>query len=330
VRCSGSSRTNVSGRLRLAVILVVGKLRVLGRLLTSGTLCSDGSGVALVHGSDFCRAWLNVYAAVAAVVADAVGGLRGVMDVVVDNGALVVIADAGAYVGDGAVVIEVVSLPVASEEAEADVAEAVIDATVEADVRTPVSAVEAVVSAAPAPVGRCPESAIVGWRNPLAGNPVVAVVAPRPVAGSPEIVGVGSGRLVVFRKRRRGLVGGDGDFLVCGSGAGLVVAVVVGVVVDGSAGGLLGIFTGLLRLIGVALAEDSAGLSGREVSHGRVRTSGVSSSIGGGIGDCSGTAAVASGEAQQGGQSGCGTGATQEARGDEMRLVVAVKVEHCS
>jgi len=162
--------------------------------------------MVLVHRGNFRRARLNANAAVTSVVADAVGRLRAVVDVVYDDVALIVVANAGADVGDGAVVVEIIALPVASEEAEADVAEAVVYAAIEADVRTPISAVEAIVHAAPAPVRRSPEGAIIWRRNPFAGNPVIAVIAPAPVAGGPEIVGVGSGRLIVFRQRRRGLV----------------------------------------------------------------------------------------------------------------------------
>jgi len=205
VRSSSAGGTRVCSRLRFAVVLVVGELRIVRGLLTCSYLCGHGSCVVLMHRGNFRRTRLDVDAAVASVVADAVGGLRAVMDIVHDDITLIVVANAGADVGDRAVVVEVVALPVAAEEAEAYIAEAVVDAAIVADVRSPISAMEAIVRAAIAPIRRCPESTVIGWRNPLAGNPVVAVIAPSPIAGSPEVVGIGSGGLVVFRQRRRSL-----------------------------------------------------------------------------------------------------------------------------
>ena len=202
----GAGGTSVRRGLRFAVVLVVGELRVLRGLLARCDLGRDGSCMALMHGRDFGRTWLHVDATVTTVVADAVGGLRAVVDIVHDDGPLIYGAYAGANVIDRAVVVKVMPLPIAAKVAEADVAKAVVDAAIEADVRAPISAMEAVMDATPAPVGRGPERAVVRRRNPFAGNPVIAVVAPAPVAGGPEIVGVGSGRLIVFRQRRRGLV----------------------------------------------------------------------------------------------------------------------------
>ena len=284
-RCCGAGRTNVRGRLWFAVVLVIGELRVFRGLLARCDLCGDGRGVAFVHGSDFRRARLDIDAAVTSVVADAVGGLCAVVDVVHDDCTVVgVVVDAGADVGDGTVVVEVIALPVAAEEAEANVSEAVVDAAVEADVGAPIAAVEAVMHAAPAPVGWGPESAVVGGRNPFTGDPVVAVVAPGPVTGRPEVVRIRSWRLVVFGKQWWGLVGGDSGFSICAVGIALVIAVVVGVVVVGDRRALLlrNGFTLLLRLVGVALAEDSASLAGRaggEVAHGRVGAIGVSCGV---------------------------------------------------
>jgi hypothetical protein len=254
--------------------------------------------MALVHGCDFGRTRLHVDTAVTAVVADTVGGLRAVVHVVHDDVAVVIIADAGADVIDGAVVIEVVAVPVAAEVSETDVAEAVVDSSVEADMRAPVTAVEAIVDAAPAPVGRRPERAIVRRRNPFAGDPIVAIIAPGPVAGSPEIVGVRVGRLVVIWQRRRRLVGGNGGFGVRGSA--LVVAVVVGVVILGSGSARLDGFAGLLRLVGVALAEDGASLAGRTGCAGEIGERGIGAGgVGGGVVVRRGIAAIAAGEEEQ-------------------------------
>jgi hypothetical protein len=293
------------------MVLVIGKLRVVRGLLAGRNLRGDGSRMALMQGCDFGGARLDIDATVAAVVADAVGGLRAVVDVIHNDVALIVVADAGADVGDGAVVVEVVPLPVASEEAEAHVAKAVIDAAVEADMRAPISAMEAVVNAAPAPVGRGPESAIIRRWNPFTRDPVVAVIAPGPVAGSPEIVGIGSGWLVVFGQRRWRLIGGDRGLGV--SAGALVVAVVVGVIVVGNGSALLGNgFALLLGLVGIALAEDGTVLAGGEVGHSRVWTVRVGGSV------IRRSAGLAGGEEQHRGERGRGAGAAQKAGREEM------------
>jgi len=145
---------------------------------------------------DVCRARRNGDAAAAAVVADAVRGPGSVVGAVVNH---VVVVDVGGEtdVGDGAVIEEVVAVPIAAEVADADVAEAVVDATVEADVEAPVAVVKAVVAAVVAPVGGSPKRAVVGRRAPDSGDPVVAGVGVAPVAGGPDVVGIGSGGLVV-------------------------------------------------------------------------------------------------------------------------------------
>jgi len=218
-------------RLRFAVVLVVSKLRIVRGLLTACNLCGHRCGVALMHCCDFGRTRLDVDAAVASVETDAVGRLCTVVDVVHDHVALVNIVNVvHVYVRDGAVVVEVIALPVASEETEADIAEAVVNAAVEADVWAPIAAVEHIVISVVAPVRRGPESAIVRRWAPLAGNPVIARIAPSPVAGRPEVVGIWSRWLIVFREWRRSLIGSDCGFAVC---AGLVIAVVGGVVIVG-------------------------------------------------------------------------------------------------
>ena len=98
--------------------------------------------------------------------------------------------------------------PVAALVAVAGVAKAVVDAAIEADILTPVAAVEAVVVMVVAPVAWRPQSALVGSLNPRAGHPVVVSLIPGPVAGRPEIAVAGSLRLIVVGQRRRRLVGG--------------------------------------------------------------------------------------------------------------------------
>jgi hypothetical protein len=205
----GSDVRRRAGRLHercslgFAMVLVVGELRVLLGLLACRKLRGNRAIVALMHCGNFCRSWLNAQTSTATVVADPIGGLRAVVHVVYDHVTVVDVRYPRAHVVDGTVVIEVVVLPVASEIAEADIAKAIIDAAVEADVWAPISTVEAIMNAAPAPVGRRPEGAIVRRRNPFTRDPVVAVITPGPVAGSPEVVRIWSGWLVVFGQRWR-------------------------------------------------------------------------------------------------------------------------------
>ena len=179
-----------------AVVLVEELLLIAGGLLAHLGLRFHGAGVALVHGSDLSRTRRYIDSAAAAVVTDPIVRMGGVVDVVIDNLAAIDVVGV-AYVVDGAVVVEVIPTPVAAKVANADVAEAIVDAAIEADVRTPVSVMKAVVTAVPAPVGRGPERAVVRRRAPGTGNPVVAAGAPGPVAGRPEVVVFRRGGLVV-------------------------------------------------------------------------------------------------------------------------------------
>jgi hypothetical protein len=104
------------------------------------------------------------------------------------------------------VVAEVVVIPVSAVVAVTCVSIAVVDASVEANMQTPESMVEAVSIAHIAPVAGCPERTSIRRSNPRSRNPVVPSIAPRPVAGSPQIVRVGCWRLLVVRQWRRRLI----------------------------------------------------------------------------------------------------------------------------
>jgi hypothetical protein len=162
----------------------------------------------------------DVDAASAAVVGDA-----GV--VVDDYGAVVDIGDVvDVDAVDGAVVVEAVSIPVAAMVAVAGVSEAIVDASVVADVRTPEAGVEAIAVTEEEPVAGCPEGSGIGGGDPGSGNPVVASGSVTPVAGRPEIVRRGSWWLVVDGELRWGLVGFEccltGVYLIIVGGVGLV------------------------------------------------------------------------------------------------------------
>ncbi len=178
------------------------------------------------------------------VVGDTVDG-----GVVHDDRAVVDVGDPrGVDVVDGAVVVEVMALPVATVVAAAGVAVAVVDATVEADVRAPEAAMQDVAAAEEAPVGGGPKSAVEGGGAPCAGNPVVADGSVSPVAGGPEIVGGGGFGLLVdgeWWRRRGGFFDGllAGVYLIVRRrGVVVVVLVIVG------SGGLSGL-SGAVGLI---------------------------------------------------------------------------------
>src|SRR5580658_7520535 len=125
------------------------------------------------------------------------GGLRGdttraaveagvIHGGVVHHRGVVDVGDVGGrYVGHGTVVVELSAPPLAAAESHAAVAEAVVDAAVEADMRTPIAPVPGVDAARPAPIAGCPQQAD-RRQHPGFGHPVVAPV-PRPVAGRPDV-----------------------------------------------------------------------------------------------------------------------------------------------
>jgi hypothetical protein len=105
----------------------------------------------------------------------------------------------------------VAATPVAALVAIAAIAISVVNPAIEADVLTPVAAMEPVVVMPKAPVAGGPQGTLIGSLNPNAGNPVVAWLriaglCVGPIAGRPEIVVAGGWRLVVFGQRRRRIV----------------------------------------------------------------------------------------------------------------------------
>jgi hypothetical protein len=95
--------------------------------------------------------------------------------------------------------------PVAALVAESDVAIAVIDAAIVADVRAPVATVKTVAVIVVAPVAGSPECTLVGSLDPPAGHPVITALTPCPVAGRPEIAVAGSRGLIIVGQWRRRL-----------------------------------------------------------------------------------------------------------------------------
>jgi hypothetical protein len=93
----------------------------------------------------------------------------------------------------------VAAAPVAALIAETNIAKTVVDAAIEADILTPIAAVEAVMVMVVTPVTGRPQSALIGSLNPRAWHPVIVPLIPTPVAGRPEIAVSGSLRLIVVR-----------------------------------------------------------------------------------------------------------------------------------
>ena len=105
------------------------------------------------------------------------------------------------HVHDGTVVEEGSASPFAATKAYAAIAEAVVDAAVETNVRSPVTAMPAIEAAFKSPVAGSPKHAD-GPNDPSARDPVIAVViTPRPVTGRPKIASTGTDGLRVNGQR---------------------------------------------------------------------------------------------------------------------------------
>jgi hypothetical protein len=258
---------------RATSVLVVELLTVLCGLALKLLLARHGRSAWAAHGRNFGRTRSYVDTASATVVGDA-------GDVVDDDWTAIDVGDADADAVDGAVVVEVVAAPVSAVVTVTGIAEAIVDAAVEADMRPPVAAMEVIAVAVEAPVTGGPERSIVRWRTPDTGNPVVADGSPAPVAGGPEIVRGRSFGLIVLRQGWGWLIGFEERLLV-GCRIDVVVAVrrVVGIVLIGGwlrilscgdrlirgRGGLRRIRILLTGLLGLGLrtdAEDSCRLRG--------------------------------------------------------------------
>ncbi|CAB3889865.1 hypothetical protein LMG3412_03694 [Achromobacter deleyi] len=160
-----------------------------------------GRTMLFVARRDFARIGLALDAGRPAVVADA-----AVVDVVDHHRVVVDVGDArDVHVGHGAVVEEAVVVPVAAHKADADIAETVVHAAIEADVRAPVAAMPEIDAVDKTPVTRRPQCAGVGRQHPRAGHPEVAQAVQAPVARHPHVAVAGGGRLFIDGQGRRGL-----------------------------------------------------------------------------------------------------------------------------
>jgi hypothetical protein len=91
----------------------------------------------------------------------------------------------GVHVIHGTVVIEGAMIPISALVANATIAEAIIHASVEADMITPVAAMPDIRIIAPTPITGSPEEANFRGHHPGSRNPEVAFISISPIAGSP-------------------------------------------------------------------------------------------------------------------------------------------------
>ena len=115
-----------------------------------------------------------------------------------------VVNDRRIHMHHGSVIGKVTALPAPAPEARAAIAEAVVNAAIEADVRPPVAFMEDECAAAPAPIARSPQQANLRRPHPHSRHPVVSRLRRiRPVARVPEIPIARRNRLHIDRQRRR-------------------------------------------------------------------------------------------------------------------------------
>src|SRR5258708_4380615 len=133
--------------------------------------------------------------------------------VVVDYGLvdIGVVDDGRVHVGDCGVIAEMLRHPHSASKADSTISEAIIHATIKADVRAPVSGVPGVVAAAKSPIAGSPQETDSGREHPSTRNPIVPLVAIRPITWSPNVLWSGTNRLNVHRQQRRRYRNGNED-----------------------------------------------------------------------------------------------------------------------
>ena len=172
-----------------------------GSLLSVLNLRGNGASAGVADGSQLLGSGTSAESASTTVVADAIS-LIILYGIVVN---VVNVRDID--VGDGAIVIHGSVVPVSAVVAASGVSEAVIDATVEANVRAPIACMPDIHIVLITPVRRSPEGIDPGRHHPCAGHPVVALRRIAPVAGRPDVIVAGAFRLAVIGERGWGLRG---------------------------------------------------------------------------------------------------------------------------
>lgn len=150
----------------------------------------------IVQHSHFLRRWTCVHSAAPAVVADTIAAIVGhrVVINIANNRSI--------HICDRAVVVHRAVIPISAVVAATGVSEAVVDAAVVTNVWTPVAGMPQINAVIIAPPRRRPERVYPRRQHPCAGNPVIAGVRVIPIAGRPNVIVAGSGRLAVIGKRR--------------------------------------------------------------------------------------------------------------------------------
>ena len=169
---------------------------IAARLMLMPHLLTCGFKVAFSSPSLLFMSRTSTNSAVASVIADTIH-----RDVV-DHSSVIDMHVGDPDVVDAAVVVEVPTSPVSARIPGANIAETVIDAPIETDMRAPITRIPDVNTLMPAPIARRPEQADRRRRRPGTGHPVVAVRAVSPVAGSPDITVTGTRRLLINRQYR--------------------------------------------------------------------------------------------------------------------------------
>src|SRR4029077_5930082 len=109
-------------------------------------------------------------------------------DGIVDDGLVVGIVDhRHVDVVHLTVIEKVPAMPVSACIADTNIAEAVIDAAVETDVRSPISGMPDIHTFTPTPIPGRPKKARLRREYPSAGHPKVAFVTPSPIPGRPDV-----------------------------------------------------------------------------------------------------------------------------------------------
>ena len=182
----------------MSAVRLRGQRRVPHRFLNVLSLDRRRRNVGFARRQPFLRRGRRADAARATVVTDVIDGR------VVDHGLLVGVVDnVHVDVRDRRVVSKSAVGPAAAHVADADVAEAVVHATVEADVRAPIAGIEPIDTAGEAPVARRPQQADARRLDPRARHPEVAAPGVAPIARRPQVARLGQRRLHVLRQRRR-------------------------------------------------------------------------------------------------------------------------------
>jgi hypothetical protein len=109
----------------------------------------------------------------------------------------------GIHIRNRTVVINDTVVPIGAIITAARISIAVVDAAIEANVRTPVSCVPQISAVFISPPRRRPERTHPGSHYPGAGNPVITGIRIIPIPGRPNVIVPGTWRLAVIGKGRR-------------------------------------------------------------------------------------------------------------------------------